>query len=207
MTDFPKEIPVENIIVCEDKNEVILQANGESYTVTNSDFVSLGVGGCVDLEKLTFAAEKLSCIKKAENYLSYNDLSKRKLREKLKKHFGDEVIEAVISLLEDKGYINDQSLSERLAVNLAEKRRFGKARIKAFLYEKGFSTEDIKSALDSVDEEKLTENLEYFIRTEGRKYNLSDRKSKAKFINYLYRLGYSWDEIKHALNEYSPDEE
>lgn len=207
MTDRFSQSGIENIIIHEDKNEVTVTAGGVDYLITLADFASLNIqSGYADISLLAFAAEKLSCIKKAESYLSYGDLSRKQLCDKLKRHFNEDVILSVVKLLSDKGYIDDERLAVRYADNLAQKRRYGRTRIKAILYEKGFSSDDISTALESLDDDMLRDNLEYLLKTQGRKYNLTDRKQKAKLNNFLYRLGYSWDEIRTAIAEFSSDD-
>lgn len=200
-------LPVDGITVHDERHEIAVACGGEDYLITEADFLALGISqsGTVDIEKLSFFAEKLACIKKAQSYLSSGDLSTRRLGEKLKltKSFGDDVISAVINLLTEKGYLDDSSLAERRADELAEKRRWGKMRIKNYLYEKGFTRDDINNALENTDANIFTENLTILIKREvaGKKYDLSDRKSKAKLGNFLFRAGYSWDEIKSALED------
>jgi len=203
-------LPVESVIVHDDRHEITVSCGGEDYLITESDFLSLGISesGEVDCEKLSFAAEKLSCIKKAQSYLSNGDLSVRKLTEKLKAKFVEEIISPVITLFIDKGYLDDARLAEQWTDELAEKRRWGKIRIKNYLYEKGFAREDITAALENADEAMFAENLVFLIKREAgsSKYDISDKKSTAKLCNFLFRTGYSWDEIRPALAEYTKEQ-
>lgn len=202
-------LAIEGVTVHEGSHELTVSCGGEEYLMTEADFLSMGISesGEADTEKLRFASEKLSCIKKAETYLSYSDFSEKKLKEKLNGKFEEEIISAVINLLSEKGYIDDSSLAGRWADELVKTRYWGRIRIKNYLYEKGFRREDIENALGCVNEEALEENLSFLIGREssGGKYDLSDGKSKVKLSNYLYRMGYSWDEIKQTLTRYEKE--
>lgn len=199
-------LPVTSVAADRAKHEITVECGG-TFTVTESDFLALGIAetGKADPEKLAFCADKLACIKKSENYLSYGDLSERKLREKLKDKFPAEVIDAVIKLLVSKGYINDSDLAERYAAELARTRLLGKKRISQYLYEKGFKREDISNACESLDDEQMNNYLRELVEKTAPKADLSTPKTVSAYAAKLYRLGWEWDDIKSALAEYSKE--
>ncbi len=200
--------PVESVIVHGERHEITVACGGEDYLITEADFLASGIAesGEADLEKLAFYAEKLLCIKKASLYLSNGDLSGRRFAEKLaaKNQFNAEVITAVTALFTEKGYLDDLRLAERFTEELASKRRWGKIRIKSYLYQKGFKREDIAAAVENADESVFVENLSYLIEhgVSGGKYDIADKKSLSKLGNSLLHAGYSWDEIKPAISDY-----
>ncbi len=196
-------LPVTSVIADKASHEISVVCGGE-YRITEADFLSLGIAGSgeCDTEKLEFCAQKLTCIKKAESYLSYGDHSEKKMREKLKGKFPDEVIDTVIKLLVKRGYIDDTSLAARYASELARTRLWGKKRIAQYLFAKGFRRDDIENAVESMDDETYRGNLMALIDKSISKYDTDDRASVAKFMNTLYRNGYGWDEIRSALSDY-----
>ncbi len=200
-------LPVTSVTSDTVRHELTVEC-GASYVITESDFLALRIAetGEADPEKLAFCADKLLCIKKAEDYLSYGDLSERKLREKLKGKFGENVVDAVISLLAGKGYINDGELAARFASELARTRLWGKKRIAQYLFTKGFRREDISGACGSLDGDMLADNLRELIEKTAPKADLSTPKAVSAYGAKLYRLGWDWDEIKPALAEYSKEQ-
>lgn len=200
-------LPVTSVAADTVRHELTVEC-GASYTITEADFLALKIAetGEADIEKLVFCADKLMCIKKAEDYLSYGDLSERKLREKLKGKFGENVIDAVVSLLVSKGYLNDGELAARFAYELARTRLWGRKRIAQYLFTKGFRREDIANACESLDSDSLAENLRELIEKTAPKADLSTPKAVSAYGAKLYRLGWDWDEIKPALAEYSKEQ-
>ncbi len=200
-------LPVTSVAAERSKHEVTVECGG-TFVITESDFLLLGIAdtATADPEKLAFCADKLACIKKCENYLSYSDLSERKLREKLKDKFTQPVIDAVLALLTEKGYVDDQALAERFASELARTRLWGKKRIAQYLFTKGFRREDISAACDSLDDDSLRDNLHELIEKTAPKADLSTPKAVSAYGAKLYRLGWDWDEIKPALAEYSKEQ-
>lgn len=201
-------LPVEGVFYHTERHEITVTAGGDDYTVTENDFLSLRIAenGEVSGTKLAFAAEKLSCIKKASSFLSYGDLSSGRLSEKLKmtKRFTPEAIDATVALFQSKGYLDDAALAARFAAQLASGRLWGKIRIKNYLYQKGFSGEDIRAALETIGDFETRANLSMLVEREMQKnkYQTGDRASMAKLWNALYRAGYSGDEIRAALEEF-----
>lgn len=200
------KVKVTSVLADPSRHEVTVTCIGD-YTITEADFIRLGIAesGECDTEKLSFCADKLACIKKSQSFLSYGDLSERKLREKLKDRFGTKVIDCVITLLTEKGYIDDEALSKRYAVLLAENRLWGRKKIEEYLYSKGFSRENSRNAVEEISEEEYTHNLHTVVEKNISKYDLADRKSYAKLTAMLYRSGYSWDEIRSVISQF--DEE
>lgn len=196
-------LPVTSVTADKASHEITVVCGGE-YRITEADFLSLGIAetGEADTDRLSFCDSKLRCIKKSESYLSYGDHSEKKMREKLKGKFEEDVIDEVMKLLVKRGYIDDASLAERYASELARTRLWGRKRIAQYLFTKGFCRSDIENACGSVDDETYHENLLALIEKSVSKYDLSDRTSVSKFMNTLYRNGYGWDEIKSALSDY-----
>lgn len=192
----------------ESSGEAFVEVGTSKYHITLSDLEKSGLEAGVEaegeaIEFLCFADSKLSCIKKALVYLSYGDLSSRKLRSKLSKNFEDSVISEVLKLLTVKGYIDDGALCGRLAEGLQRFKLFGRAKIRSELFVKGFSAEDISAALESLDEDIYEENLSVLIAKKcDNRSNLADFSEKKKLSTYLFRLGYAYDEILNALERF-----
>ncbi len=184
--------------------EAIVKALSQEYRITIADLEACGItaDSPVDEESLSFlstAEEKLRCIKKAFVYLSYKGYSKRALGQKLKRaSFSDVIVETVISLLENKGYLDDYNLCAEQAVALQKYKGFGVLRIKKELYAKGFDRDCIENALAEL-EETQEEQVTEILRKKFPCLNSEDRQARAKATAYLASRGYSYDEINNAI--------
>lgn len=198
-----------SVKLCRNDGEAVVTACGEEYRITIADLEALGLedGGAVDdegLQTLSECAEKLSCIKKSFVYLSYRALPALKLRQKLKTAgFSEDAIDKTIRLLTKKGYLNDEELCLDYAVALRDGKKFGASRLRKELYAKGFSRECVDSAVEEAFEDYETE--EAILSVLSRKFlslEAEDRQARAKAVAYLYRMGYSYDDINNAIEAF-----
>ena len=198
-----------SVKLCRSDGEAVVTLYGEDYRVTMADYEQIGVadGEEVDEEKAALfaeAAEKLSCIKKAFVYLSYRALPRRKLEEKLKKAgFCEAAIEKTVALLIKKGYLNDGELCFEYAVALRDGKKFGASRLRKELYSKGFSKECIEEALNAAFEEYEQEDA--VLELLAKKFpslQPDDRQGRSRAVAYLYRMGYSYDDINNAIEAF-----
>lgn len=198
-----------SVKLCRNEGEAVITLYGEDYRITMADYEAIGIadGERVEDEKaslLAEAAEKLSCIKKAFTYLSYRALPSFKLFQKLKTAgFSKDAVEKTIVLLTKKGYLNDDELCVDYAVALRNSKKFGKSRLCKELYAKGFNREQIEEAVEKAFEDydevaAATEILEKKFPS----LCTEDRQARAKVSAYLYRMGYSYDDINNALEAF-----
>lgn len=195
--------------------EALVSADDNKYRITMADYLCSGVedGAFVDETSLAFleaAAEKLACIKKAFVYLSYRALPIRKLKTKLKTAgFGEDAIEKCIQLLLKKGYLDDYALCNDVALSLQRSKLYGFSRLKKELYAKGFDTECIDSVLDGLEdctEEDTTQSaINALLAKKFPSLSPDDREGRAKAVSYLYRMGYSYDDINNAISALGRD--
>ena len=91
-----------------------------------------------EADALLLAAQLIPAKEKAYQYLSYGDLSRKRLYEKLTR-FGIEprVAEAACDKMEDQGFVNDERLARRLAQKYAEGKLWGPRRILSEMIQKG----------------------------------------------------------------------
>ena len=126
---------IERVYKDENSNEAVIICEGQSYRITAQDLASLSIeeGESIDDEKLELIEEavlRLSCIKKAFDYLSYGDLSEKQLRDKLARKFPKELSSDVAALFVERGYVNDARLAERYAETFYCFKNMGLARIR-----------------------------------------------------------------------------
>ncbi len=198
------------IIRAGESKEVTVSLPCESFLITLHDFETLGVaeGDEVDEElygRLAECEERLKCIKKAFDYLSYGDLSKKQLSDKLKRKFPAELSADVAELFEKRGYVNDAELAKRYAETFYVFKNMGVGRIRNELYRRGFDRNDIEDAISPYVNEPQKERIIEFINKKYDTSLISDRKYRNKVYSGAIRAGFPSDEIAEVLRNFESE--
>ncbi len=158
-----------------------------------------------EIEALTLAAQLIPAKEKAFEYLGYGDLSHKKLYEKLLR-FGIEPApaEAACAYMEERGFINDRRLAEKLTLRFAEGKHWGARRILPELIQKGIPAELAKEAVENLDFD-YNESIQWYLKTKYRRYDPSDPKMRQRIVQGLLRYGFGFDEINRALSTFEDD--
>ena len=190
-------------------NKLHIMVDGEYLMTSNTDFVALsGIKNNSEIteEELADFQEAVNsnrAFNKAADLLSRRDHSSKELLQKLRQKGYSEGAEKAVERLSDLGYIDDRRFAERYADELRRIKKYGKRRIKDELYRKGIDSEIIDEIVSEMefDNDELVSIIE-------RKYmrNLGDEKGVRKTIAALTRMGYSFSEIREALNAVSNSE-
>ncbi|HAN21626.1 MAG: hypothetical protein A2Y15_05810 [Clostridiales bacterium GWF2_36_10] len=196
---------VERVLIDENNHEANITCGGSSFLITTSDFerLMLNEGDELDeeaYEQLNEANSRLACIKKAFTYLSYGDMSAKKLTDKLCAKFDKNTVTDVVELLKERRYLNDTELAERFAKSFYEFKHWGPIRIKNDLYARGFLKDDINIACEFLEETDHRDNIKSII---SEKYGINSElitPQKQKISAYLYRMGYAYGDITDAIN-------
>lgn len=150
-------------------------------------------------DELQRAAEIYSALKRGMNILGYGSCSERNLVLKLRsKGISRDIAQEAAKLLCARGYINEREDACREAERCVKK-YWGARRIEAQLYSKGYSSEAIDAALDSlgnVDFVALCSELISKRFAEPR-----DETEKKRLFASLMRYGYSSSQIKRAIEK------
>lgn len=136
--------------------------------------------------------------------LGGRDYSRRELYKKLLNNYSPETCEKVVAFAEEYGYLDEERYASRLAKHYVEGKKYGVRRAAMMMSQKGLERETIEVALEQFPEElrqdALVELIEqkYYdrISIEG----LEGRKELQKVIAALARRGYSYGEIKSAVD-------
>ncbi len=189
-------------------NKVHLLLDGEYAMTADSDFVAfsgLYDNMILDDEALTDLQGKVNArraFNKASDLLALRDHSEKELLQKLRqKGFADGAEEAM-EKLKSYGYLDDSRFALRFAQELQRVKHYGKKRIEQELYRKGVSRDVVSDTLEqlSFDEDALTALIE-------RRYlrQLDTEKGVQKTVAALQRMGYSFGEIRDALQKVQED--
>ncbi len=194
----------------DNSNEALIIVDRERFRVTVHDLEALNIqeGDVVDddvMEEIAQAAERLSCIKKAFEYLSYGDLSEKQLRDKLSKKFNFDLATDVASLLVERGYVNDARLAERYAETFYVFKNMGLKKIRNELYRRGISSDDIENALSKYENEDQSDRIEEFVRKKYDISRLDDVNYRRKVYAGAMRAGFSSSDVCDFLRNFESE--
>lgn len=194
----------------DNSNEVTVLCNGDSYRITRHDFEELNIeeNDTVDddiIERLNDAVERLSCIKKAFDFLSYGDLSKKQLADKLSRKFPKELSSDVAELFSERGYVNDARLAERYAETFYEFKNMGLGKIRNELFRRGIPREDIENALEKYECMDQCDRIEEFITKKYDISQMSDPKYRRKVYSGALRAGFSGSDIGDVIRRFESE--
>lgn len=149
-------------------------------------------------DELSEAAEICAAVKRGMNILGYGACSKKNMRLKLcSKGFAAGVAESAAEYLEELGYINEKKDASREAERCIVK-YWGRRRIAAALYEKGYSESAVRGAIESLVGVDFEERCVTLIKKKFR-YLPKETNERKKLFAALLRYGYSSSEIKNAF--------
>ena len=112
-----------------------------------------------------------------------------------------ESAEKACDRLLELGLLNDEEFARMLANELYERKGYGTKRIKQELIFRGIEREIAENAIESLDIDTQTR----IILVIKKKYlnKINDEKGRKRAVDGLMRLGYSYFDIKNALNSIS----
>lgn len=185
-------------------DKIHISIDGEyRLTVDEMYFASLYLkdGQEIDEEEYAILEETVN-VRRAYNcavsLLSRRDHSKKELMTKLREKGFTEGAEKALDKLCNSGYVDDERFCRLYASELVRLKSYGKKRVEQELYRKGIDRDIIYNVLEEIsfDSNALCDIIK-------RKYlnKMSDEKGKQKAVSALMRLGYSYGEIRDALNE------
>ncbi len=164
--------------------------------------LGLKVGDELDeasFDELESEAEYCEAMRRGTELLSYGANSRSALTVKLRRRGYDrELSERVAAELYDKGYINEHADAEGI-VRSCLSRGYGKKRIVIKLRERGYENDVISQVLDSFDDVDFADNCAALIRKRCGGGLPEERSELDKLIGAMVRYGYSYGEIKEAL--------
>lgn len=151
-------------------------------------------------DELQREAKIYSALKRGMNILGYGACSEKNLVLKLRsKGFSRYVSEEAARRLCERGYI-DESEDARREAERCLKKYWGRKRIEAQLYSKGYSHEAVDMAIESLADVDFSELCAELITKKIRSLP-SDESGRRKLFASLVRYGYTSTEIKNALDK------
>ena len=139
---------------------------------------------------------------KGLDFLSRRPYGTKELIKKLcEKGHEKESAQKACERLTELGLLNDEEYARILANDLSERKNYGIKRVKQELIFRGIDREIVENTIDSLDNDPQKS----IIILVKKKYinKLNDEKGKKRTVDALLRLGYSYSDIKNALNTIS----
>lgn len=156
-----------------------------------------------EYNSLVSASSLSLCRQRALRCINARPMSRKELFDKLvEKGETPDNAELCADWLCDMGLINEEAYAASVVRHYAAK-GYGASRIRQELIRHGVPRELWETAFEEMPEQD--EYLERFIRT--RLHNSNDRAEVRKLSDALFRRGYSWEQIRHALNSYISQED
>lgn len=151
-----------------------------------------------------YSASTLSLAKaRALRIINTRPMSRREMYDRLvSKGETPDNAELCADWLCDMGLINDRIYAASVVRHYAAK-GYGVSRIKQELRRHGIDRELWDEALEEMPEQD--DHIERFLRS--RLTDPEDRAQIKKVSDALFRRGYSWEQIKHALNNFNSQED
>lgn len=128
--------------------------------------------------------------------ISYRSHSQKELYDKLRRDYDEASAEKAVERMAELGLINDEEFARQYARKLIYGKKLSLRSALIELRRKG---------IDDVTAEEVLSELDYDAQAQiidiiNKKYkNIEDEKIKRRAVAALQRKGYSWDDIKQAL--------
>lgn len=157
-----------------------------------------------EIKELVLVSESYRAKERAVWYLSKADTTEKALFEKLCRNFSEKAAAFAVAQMVKKGYVNDRRFAENYANSLINRNVSKRAALGKML-QKGVPLDMAKEVLSKRQED---ESLAALTLLETKyKNKLSDEDGIRKTVAALYRRGFSYSDIKTALNEFSKKED
>lgn len=136
----------------------------------------------------------------AANMVAARPLSQKELKNRLvRKGSDEEEADAAVAWLAELGAVNDATYAASLVRHYTA-RGYGMARIREELHRRGVPRELWDAALEECSDSG--ELLDTLIQKKCRG-TLDDPKERKRVCDFLLRRGFSWSEVKAAMNRYT----
>lgn len=139
--------------------------------------------------------------------LASHDRTEKELRDKLAaKGFSAEDIDSAITFASEYNYINDRSYADKYISDGIKLRRHGFTRIRTELLRRGVDRDTVDEAIESARQSceiSPREQIEAVLDSRFSGADLSNPKERNRIFAYFARRGFSFDDIRGAINSKS----
>lgn len=158
-----------------------------------------------ELRECLIASERKRCKDKAMWLISFRDHSRRELVDKLRRDYSEDCCEQTADRMVELGLIDDERFARRYSADLINLKHLSYRGVRQKLAEKGISRE----LIDEVTGELKIDEEQQIRTIIDKKYSrvMNDEKGRRRAYNALMRLGFSYQDIKSVMAEYTDTEE
>lgn len=153
-----------------------------------------------ELHEIISLSNERRAKEKALWLISYRDHSKKELADKIRRTCDEDSAQKAVDRLEELGLVNDEGFARRYAEQLIFSKHMSKRGVSYELSRKEIDMELAQEILEDID---VDENEEIKAVLEKKYRNLDDEKTRRRAVAALQRLGYGWDSIRRAMDDYS----
>jgi regulatory protein len=202
---------IERVVRKDEKNVSVYFEDGQRLILSEDTFFNSGLrkGDEISEDRFSFFVEQniIYHIKqRALSFLSRRFHSERELFLKLKtKSYDERLIKIVLKEMKEKSFIDDQIFANHFVEEKLNKKKWGKNKIRAALFNKGVSASIIDEVFQSLV--SFTDQNETALELVKKKYeNLKLReddlkKLKQKIISFLLSRGFDYETTLSAVNK------
>ncbi len=158
-----------------------------------------------ELTELEAAVSSRRAFLTGANLLSRRLHSKKELYLKLLQKYPKEAAQSACDRLEELLMLDDEDFALRYAKELYERKKYAPRRIEQELKLKGISSEIAQNAVAALDKEDY--NRIILLLNTKYQTNFTTEKGIKRTVNALLRMGYSYSDIKKALDEVGTETE
>lgn len=146
----------------------------------------------------------------ALDYVSRGGKTTTEVRRSLaRRGFSEGAVEDAIEKMEGYGYLDDAAYASAFVRGRSASRGHGPQRLRADLIKKGVSRDAIDRALEELDADALADSARQLAAQRWRALSGEEdlRKRKKKTTDFLLRRGFSFDQVREALDAVADDED
>lgn len=150
----------------------------------------------------------------ALRFLGHSARSEAEIERRLAKdEYAPEIIAAVIAECRERGWLDDAQFARDWVEDRADRKLYGRGRLKAELRNRGVDRDSVDAALDTIDNEAelVRARAAAAQKWRGDALAKADRETlqaeKRKLAGFLQRRGFSWQIITQVLAECVPEGE
>lgn len=143
-------------------------------------------------------------IEKAAKYCAYQERCQFDLERKLSEwNVDDEIRDEVIVEMIQQKFIDEERFAVTFATGKVNIKKWGRIKIKNELKSRKISEYSVRKAIESIDEEKYSLNLQHLIQLKASIIAAkNDFEKRMKLIQYLLGRGYELEYINEELDNY-----
>lgn len=184
--------------------KIHILVDGEYQITTDIDYWSeYGVADGADLDETEWDSLKSDinyrkALNKGADLLSRRSHSVYDLKTKIMRTCDPDSAEKAVQRLLELGYLNDEEFAAELAEYLFKTKNYSAGNVRSELYKRGIDRNIINCVIDEND----TDPADSIIRIINKRYigKLSEEGGRQKIVAALMRKGFSYSDIKSAIN-------